>query len=142
MNREDFRVQLAKNFYLSEFIFSDFYSPLIQKKVIEAFESDLELMQNCQALADNLQVLRDYLGSPISINISYRPKFWELKQGRSGKSQHVKAWAADIVCDDYSPAQVADAIDQLIDDGKMKEGGLGRYNSFTHYDIRGFKARW
>ena len=22
------------------------------------------------------------------------------------------------------------------------EGGLGSYNSFTHYDIRGTKARW
>jgi len=24
----------------------------------------------------------------------------------------------------------------------MKEGGLGLYNTFVHYDIRGTKARW
>ena len=24
----------------------------------------------------------------------------------------------------------------------MKEGGVGLYNGFVHYDIRGTKARW
>jgi len=24
----------------------------------------------------------------------------------------------------------------------MKQGGLGLYDSFVHYDVRGVKARW
>ena len=31
---------------------------------------------------------------------------------------------------------------QLIIDGKIPQGGVGLYNSFVHYDIRGSKARW
>ena len=26
--------------------------------------------------------------------------------------------------------------------GKMKQGGLGLYDTFVHYDVRGTKARW
>jgi len=37
---------------------------------------------------------------------------------------------------------VADAIEFLINTGMLKEGGVGRYNTFTHYDIRGTRARW
>jgi len=44
--------------------------------------------------------------------------------------------------DGMTPQEVADLIEELISQGKMKEGGLGRYNTFTHYDIRGYNARW
>jgi hypothetical protein len=42
----------------------------------------------------------------------------------------------------HTPKQVADAIEFLINQGKMREGGLKAYGTFTHYDIRGTKARW
>jgi hypothetical protein len=38
--------------------------------------------------------------------------------------------------------QVYDAIEHLIINGDMLQGGLGIYNNFCHYDIRGKKARW
>ena len=41
-----------------------------------------------------------------------------------------------------TPAQVATMIKLLILEGKMKQGGIGVYDNFTHYDIRGHKARW
>ena len=139
----DLLTKLEYNFRLREFIVSDFYSPDMQDRVLEAFrlEED-EILPRIKKLAKNLQVLREYLDSPININIAYRPLFWELKQKRSGKSQHVKGWAADIVSDDYSPKEVYDAISNLIDIGKMDEGGLGSYSTFTHVDTRGIKARW
>lgn len=140
---DDFQdLQLAKNFWLSEFLFSDFYSPRNQERVLQSYLDEPDVLHNARNLAQELQVLRDYLGCAISINIGYRPKWWEIKQGRSGNSQHVKGWAADIIAEDYTPRQVQDAIEHLIETGKMKEGGLGRYNSFTHYDLRGNKARW
>ena len=41
-----------------------------------------------------------------------------------------------------SPKDVYASIERLIELGEMKEGGLGLYNTFVHYDIRGTKARW
>ena len=134
-------VQLTANFWLDELIFSDFYSPRNQEKVLESFYDD-NLFEQAKKLAEHLQVIRDYLGCAVSVNIAYRPKWWELKQGRSGASQHVLMLAGDIVSEDHSPKQVFDAIEFLIETGKIKEGGLHAYNSFVHTDTRGRKARW
>jgi hypothetical protein len=41
-----------------------------------------------------------------------------------------------------SPQIVHKIILDLIEEGKMKQGGLGLYSSFVHYDVRGTKARW
>jgi hypothetical protein len=135
--------KLTANFSLWEFLESRFFTKEQQARVYQhysAFEADLR--PEIQALAENLQVLRDWLGSGVSINIALRPKWYELEKGRSGNSQHCLGKAADIVSHGYSNEAVQDAIEQLIEDGEMNQGGLGRYDSFTHYDIRGYKARW
>jgi uncharacterized protein YcbK (DUF882 family) len=123
-------VKLTKNFSLDEF------------KCNDGTDVPDELRDNVQELANNLQVLRDHFNKPISINSGYRSPKHNKKVGGSPKSQHLLATAADITVDGYKPSEVYKAIVQLIEEGKMKEGGLGRYNSFTHYDIRGTKARW
>jgi len=33
-------------------------------------------------------------------------------------------------------------IEDAISNGEMLQGGLGLYDTFVHYDIRGTKARW
>lgn len=101
-----------------------------------------EVKQNLKVLAEQLEVLREYLGKPIKINSGYRSPEWNKKIGGTENSQHVLGKASDIVVDGLSPKDVADAIEELISEGKMLEGGLGRYDSFTHYDIRGKKSRW
>lgn len=133
---------LTKNFSKNEFIESVFFNDKQQLDVYESFNSDSSLNVSRLELAENLQVLRDYLDTPISINIAYRPKWYELSKGRSGNSKHTKMQAADIVVKGVSPHSVNATIEILIKEGKMKQGGLGRYNTFTHYDIRGVKARW
>lgn len=135
-------IQLTKNFNLAEFLISRFYSKRQQKKVFEDFNKDPQLFYNVKELSENLQVLRDYLKSSISINISYRPVWYEIFKGRSGKSQHCKCKAVDITAKGYTPLEVYKAIEYLISIGKMKKGGLGKYNTFTHYDTRGYNARW
>ena len=50
--------------------------------------------------------------------------------------------AADIVVQGMTPKKVAQFIENLIKEGKMKQGGVGIYDTFTHYDIRGVRARW
>lgn len=102
----------------------------------------VELWTNLLLLAANLQVLRDDIGEPIHVNSGYRTPAYNKKVGGKPKSYHLRAMAADITAKNYSPKQLAARIEALIKGGKMKEGGLGIYKGFVHYDIRGVKARW
>jgi len=123
-------MRITENFSLSEFDCND------------GTELPTALLPNVLDLADNLQVLRDYLGVPISINSAYRTLEYNRKIGGSTKSQHLLGKAADIVVESKSPEEVANIIKYLISEGKMVQGGLKAYKTFTHYDIRGYKARW
>ena len=135
----DLNKKLTKNFKLKEFVVSKFYDKESQEQVIEALTP--EILENIENLAKELQVLRDEVKEPIKINIAFRPLFWELKQGRSGNSQHTLGKAADIKSK-LSPKQLQSVIERLIKQGKLHNGGLGKYNSFTHYDVRPNPARW
>ena len=123
-------MRITENFSLSEFDCKD------------GSELPTALLPNVLDLADNLQVLRDYLGVPISINSAYRTLEHNRNIKGSTNSQHLLAKAADIVVESKTPEQVANIIKYLISEGKMTQGGLKAYNTFTHYDIRGHKARW
>lgn len=106
------------------------------------FELTDEVRENLFELATNLEVLRAHFNVPVTLTNAYRSPEHNAAVGGSKNSQHLLGKAADIKMKGISPDEVADAIDFLIDMGLMKEGGLGRYNTFTHYDIRGTKARW
>ena len=101
-----------------------------------------EVYNNIKELAENLQIIRDELGEPIKINSGWRCENYNRKINGVKRSQHLKGKAADIRVKNLTPDEVATAIDKLQEGGFIKDGGLGRYNSFTHYDIRGKKARW
>lgn len=101
-----------------------------------------ELMPNVIELAKNLQVLRDDIGEPVRLNSGYRHKAYNKKIGGVPSSQHILAKAADITAKSFTPKQLAARIEKLIKAGKMRQGGIGIYPGFTHYDIRGTKARW
>ena len=136
-------MRLTNNFTLSEFLESRFFSEDQQARVIQDFEKNKkELLPKLQKLANNLQVLRDHLNASVSINIAYRPKWYELLMDRSGDSKHCLCEAADITAQGHKPAQVHAKIEELINSGDMLQGGLGSYSTFTHYDIRKTKARW
>ena len=102
------------------------------------------VQKNIAELAKNLQVLRDKLKSRITITSGYRsPEHNSSPQVKGAKnSQHLLGTASDIQVAGFTPLQVAQAIERLISEGKMKQGGLKAYKSFTHYDIRGVRARW
>lgn len=98
---------------------------------------------NVQELANNLQVLRDHLGIPVEITGSgYRTPSHNKKVNGAKNSQHLTASAADINAKGYTPKELAVIIEKLINERKMKQGGLGIYVGFVHYDIRGIKTRW
>ena len=101
-----------------------------------------DVLENIKELSKNLQALRDYTGKPIHVNSGYRSPEHNKRIGGVNNSYHTKGMASDIVIRDYTPKKLVRIIQKLIKQGKMKQGGIGLYNSFVHYDIRGTKARW
>jgi len=123
-------MQITKNFNLKEFACKD------------GTTVPDEFLDNVKELAENLQVLRDHLGTSLHINSAYRTYAYNSQIGGASKSQHLLAKAADIVSLKHTPLQIYTAIMHLIAEGKMKDGGVGLYNTFVHYDVRDKKARW
>jgi len=101
-----------------------------------------DVFDNVKLHAKNLQVIRDFLNESIRINSGYRCPSYNSKVGGASKSQHLTGNASDLVAHDHTPKQLADVIEGLIRIRAIEEGGLGRYDTFTHYDRRGTKARW
>ena len=122
--------KITNNFSLEEF------------KCKDGSDIPNDVLPNIIELAKNLQVLRDAIGKSITINSGYRSQKYNAKIGGVKNSQHVKGKASDLRVSGMTPKELALIIEGLIEKGKMKEGGIGIYPNFTHYDIRGVKARW
>lgn len=100
-------------------------------------------LANVTKLAKALEVIREALGGkPITIASGYRTKEWNDSHDGAPSSKHLTAEAADIVVYKTSPSAVRACIEDLIAKGKIPQGGIGAYKTFTHYDPRGTKARW
>ena len=123
-------MRLTKNFTRREF------------KSKDGAQMPKSVLCNIKDLADNLQVLRDFLGEPIRINSAYRSEAHNKAIGGSKTSQHLLGKAADIKVKDIDTKDLYLIIESLILDGQMTDGGLGLYDTFVHYDIRGSRARW
>lgn len=123
-------MKVTKDFYWKEFESRDGATmPATVKK-------------NITLLAQSLQALRDKIGKPILINSGYRSPSHNKRIGGVPNSQHTLGKAADIKVHGLSPKQVAEEIEKLIKAGKMKEGAIGVYSTFVHYDIRGLRVRF
>jgi uncharacterized protein YcbK (DUF882 family) len=122
-------MKLTNNFNLSEF----------NKHNFALSET---VLKNIQALANNLQVLRDEVKKPIKITSGYRSPEHNAKVGGVKSSKHITGEAADFKIAGMTPKEVAAVIEKLIAAGKMEEGGIGIYSTWVHYDHRNTKARW
>ena len=105
----------------------------------------LDLMENAFKLIDILEWVRRADGeAPVLISSWYRDSEYNHIIGGVRNSMHLTLGAADIVKVGWSPSKVAD----LLEDNPHKNLlGIGRYNSFTHVDVRGMigrpsPARW
>ncbi len=123
-------MKLTINFNLSEFQSKD-GSPMPSN-----------VLANVRELANALQTIRASIGVPLNINSAYRSPEHNKRVGGSPNSQHLLGKAADLSNLKLPPAQLAEVIEELISRGYIPEGGIGIYNTFVHYDIRGTKARW
>lgn len=122
--------QLTTNFHLSEFDCRD-GTPVPQ-----------QYFRNVKKVANQLQVLRDYLGEPVRILSAYRTPSHNKKVGGASRSFHLTASAADITTKSKTPRQLAAIVERLIAKGSLTFGGLGIYPGFIHVDIRTNKSRW
>jgi uncharacterized protein YcbK (DUF882 family) len=123
-------MELTENFDLSEFACKD-GTPV-----------PLQYVDNVKELAKNLQVVRDYIEEALYLSSGYRTETYNKKVGGKKASKHLKAEAADVTARNYSPRKLYNIFEKLIREKKIKQGGLGLYAGFVHYDIRGTRVRW
>jgi len=124
-------MKLTENFSKSEFDSKD------------GAEMPNDVLMNVQKLASQLQILRNNINKPITINSGYRSPEHNKDIGGVENSQHVLGKAADIKVKGISTRILAALIEDLINDGDMLQGGLGIYDTFVHYDVaKGKKRRW
>ena len=88
-------------------------------------------------LIDVLELVREHFAAAITITSGYRCPDYNYQVGGAGNSQHLKNTASDIVISGVEPEAVQDYFDNLYDGY-----GLGRYDDFTHIDVREGRARW
>lgn len=122
---------LSKNFSLHEFRCKD------------GTDVPEELRDNLSVLVENLQELRDRLDVPITVISAYRTETYNRRCGGVRYSQHLLALAADIRAKGHSSADLQGIVIEMIKSGAIKNGGVGVYPTFLHYDCRsGRPARW
>jgi uncharacterized protein YcbK (DUF882 family) len=85
-----------------------------------------------------LTELRIFFKKRIFINSGIRCQQHNSTIGGSPNSQHLYGKAVDIVIQGIDPSKVATMIENIYP-GKY---GIGRYKTFTHFDVRDGCARW
>ena len=105
-------------------------------------EMPMDVFFNIQKLANQLQYVRDFLELPITLTNAYRCRSHNKEVGGVSDSQHILGKAADLQVKGLTTAELYTAVDILAEYNHVLQGGLGLYNTFVHYDIRGNKTRW
>jgi len=103
------------------------------------------VLENIKLLAIQLQIIRDYVEEPISINSGFRCKTHNSRIGSNDLSQHILGKASDVTIKTFTPNEVANIVENMLTNEVLPSfyiGGLGIYKTFNHIDIRKSKARW
>ena len=89
-------------------------------------------------LIEVIQDVRDHFDAPVTIHSGHRcPPYNEHVDG-AAKSMHMEAIAGDITVKGVTPNEVQ----QYLLSKYKGSYGIGRYNTFTHVDVRPYQARW
>jgi len=119
--------QLTKHFNLREFQCHD---------ETQAVKLDPELPKKLEILRG---LVSEHRGkdTPLKITSGYRTPAYNEKVGGAKNSQHKEGKAADLIIPDGLD------VDRFA---KFAEragfDGLGKYHTFLHVDVRGYKSRW
>ncbi|EHH7668549.1 DUF882 domain-containing protein [Salmonella enterica] len=85
-----------------------------------------------------LEDVREHFGRPVIINSANRCPTHNKRVGGASKSTHLRGIAADIRVKDVAPVIVHAYLTEKYK-GKY---GIGKYNTFTHIDVRPNESRW
>lgn len=91
-----------------------------------------------EKLVKLLDQIREHFNAPVTITSGVRCKTHNKNCGGASASQHLVGTACDIKVKGVAPNDVADYAETLL----PKSGGIGRYSTFTHVDVRTNKSRW
>ena len=119
---KDGNKKLSANFKVKEFACFDGTDPIFV---------DTELVEV-------LQKIRTHFGKAVTITSAYRTPSHNKSVGGTTYSQHLYGKAADIKVSGITPPKVAEYAEELL----RNNGGIGRYDTFTHIDVRSAKSRW
>lgn len=119
---KDGTTYISKNFRVREFACKDGSDPVF-------IDDDL---------VGVLQQIRDHFGKAVTITSAFRTANHNKKVGGATYSQHCYGKAADIKVSGVAPSKVAEYVETLM----PNTGGIGRYSTFTHVDVRSTKSRW
>ncbi|MBL4795874.1 MAG: hypothetical protein JKY50_00515 [Oleispira sp.] len=89
-------------------------------------------------LIEVLQTLRYKFNKPVTITSACRCNDYNEKVGGSYGSKHKQGIASDIVVEMVSASDVYRYLDSVYSD----RFGIGKYDEFTHIDVRNKKSRW
>ena len=123
------KTRLTENFTIKEFLVYR------TRKQINAHLT-VEILRNIYALALRMQNLRQRLDKRIVITSGWRDPITNKRVGGVTASRHLTGEACDFIVIGSTPKRVQDWLDLFW------EGGLGYGATFTHLDIRPYRARF
>lgn len=98
----------------------------------------IKVATNIKLLVEGvLQPLRSALGVSVKISSGYRCPAHNRRCGGARHSQHMQGAAADIKIAEIPPFILYKILDlHMRNVNKLGPGGMGKYSTFTHVDIR------
>ena len=84
-------------------------------------------------MAEELQLVRDYIGSPIIITSAFRTPKWNEYCGGVKNSYHIQGLACDVRVNGMQPYDLAIYVSKLTD---FKGFGINIKKNFVHCDLR------
>ena len=120
----------SPNYYVTEhFMYSDFICPCCDAlKVVPGFYNHVRLLEQ----------LRNEAGFPLVITSGYRCKSHNTSVGGGARSWHL-LFATDIQPEDRNPKKLSELC---ILSQELGFGGIGRYETFLHLDLRKEPMQW
>ena len=120
----------SPNYYVTEhFMYSDFICPCCDGlKVVPGFYRHAGLLEQ----------LRKEAGFPIAVTSGYRCKSHNASVGGGARSWHL-LFATDIQPEDRNPEKLHCLY---ILSQELGFGGIGRYETFIHLDLRPEPMQW
>lgn len=122
--------------------------PNISLHELECHNGSHEVKIKDDDVLDKFQLLHDVLevetGKELSMIFAsfYRNEAHNKKVGGSPKSRHMYGDAGDVQFIDKATSERLDPKLVALWAEKVGFDGIGVYETFTHCDTRGYKARW